>query len=58
MINKPRNPAARSPLMRKGGVHQPCRSSERQKEQQMIEQGLDVWADEIHPPTQPSHDEK
>jgi len=36
--NKPRNPVANAPIMRKGGVHQKSRSGERQQEKQQLKQ--------------------
>ncbi len=38
-----RNSVARSPLLRKGGVHQRPRSGERQQHRQWLEDELDVW---------------
>ena len=35
-MKKPRNLAARTPLMRKGGVHQKSKSSERRKAKQQL----------------------
>jgi len=36
--NKPRNPVAVSPIMRKGGVHEKSRSGERQQGKQKLKQ--------------------
>ena len=36
--NKPRNPVATAPIMRKGGVHQKSRSGERQQGKQQLKQ--------------------
>lgn len=33
---RPRNPVARATLLRKGGVHQPSRSSQRQRSKQAL----------------------
>lgn len=46
MAIRPRNLAARSPLMRKGGVHQRNRSGERQQEKRALARELDVWTKE------------
>lgn len=46
MKQKPRNPVARSPIMKKGGVHQKSRSSERRQENRAIEVELDTWAED------------
>lgn len=46
MKDKPRNPVARSPLMKKGGVHQKSRSGQRQQERDVVQSELDEWADE------------
>jgi len=46
MKQKPRNPVARSPIMKKGGVHEKSRSSERRQEDRAIEDGLDAWAED------------
>lgn len=34
--NKPRNPVATAPIMRKGGVHEKSRSGERQQGKQQL----------------------
>ena len=36
--NKPRNPIANLPIMRKGGVHEKSRSAERQQGKQKLKQ--------------------
>ena len=36
--NKPRNPVAIAPIMRKGGVHEKSRSGERQQGKQKLKQ--------------------
>lgn len=38
-----RNPVALSPLLRKGGVHQRCRSSERRQQNNELRDLLDEW---------------
>ncbi len=42
------NPVARSPLLRKGGVHQRGRSGERQQAQHLLGDLLDEWHEELH----------
>lgn len=37
------NPLARSPLMRKGGVHRKARSGQRQNERDELDAALDEW---------------
>jgi hypothetical protein len=41
MAKKPRNPAARSPLLRKGGVHEKSKSSERMKSKNSLRKEVD-----------------
>ena len=43
---KPRNPVARSPLLRKGGVHEKSRSSERSDTKRDLEDKAADWEDE------------
>ena len=38
---KPRNPVARSPLLRKGGAHRKSRSAERMKSRQALREDAD-----------------
>ena len=38
-----RNPVALSPLLRTGGVHQRCRSSERRQQNEVLRDLLDEW---------------
>jgi len=38
-----RNTVARSPLLRKGGVHQRLRSGERQQNKRQLDDALDEW---------------
>jgi len=47
MKDKPRNPVARSPLMKKGGVHQKSRTSERQREKDAVQSELDELEEEM-----------
>lgn len=44
--DKPRNPVARSPIMKKGGVHEKSRTSERQQEKDVVQHELDEWEEE------------
>ena len=41
MATKPRNPVARSPLLRKGGVHGKSRSGERMKTKNALRRELE-----------------
>jgi hypothetical protein len=41
MAKKPRNPAARSPLLRKGGAHRKSKSSERMKSKNTLRKEVD-----------------
>jgi len=43
MKDKPRNPVARSPIMKKGGVHQKSRTSERRQKKGAVQHELDEW---------------
>ena len=38
MASKPRNPVARAPLLRKGGVHRKSRSAERMKSKRELKE--------------------
>ncbi|MYF69994.1 MAG: hypothetical protein F4181_08525 [Proteobacteria bacterium] len=38
MARKPRNPVARSPLLRKGGVHRKSRSAERSRSKRELKE--------------------
>ncbi|MEJ2402892.1 MAG: hypothetical protein P8171_01165 [Candidatus Thiodiazotropha sp.] len=40
------NPLMRDPLLRKGGPHQPGRSSERRQQRQALEMELEHWWEE------------
>ena len=48
MKDKPRNPVARSPIMKKGGVHQKSRSSERRQKNEVIDDELQEWKEDKH----------
>ena len=41
-----RNFAARSPLLRKGGVHQASRSAQRHSQRQQLNDAVDAWWEE------------
>lgn len=43
----PRNPVARSPLLRKGGVHQEPKTKQRRHTRQALEGQLDDWREEL-----------
>ncbi len=43
----PRNPVARSPLLRKGGAHQETKTSQRRNARQALEGQLDDWREEL-----------
>jgi hypothetical protein len=55
---KPRNPVARSPLLRKGGVHEKSRSSERSDTKRELEDKAADWEEEKKSPDEKSPDEK
>jgi len=44
---KPRNPVMRSPLLRRGGVHQTSKTSLRQGARQALEAQLDDWREDL-----------
>ena len=44
---KPRNPVARSPLMRKGGVHEKTKTVERRATKGSVEAELENWRDDV-----------
>ena len=46
MARKPRNPVARSPLLRKGGVHRKSRSAERMKSKRELKEEAEGDKDE------------
>jgi hypothetical protein len=43
----PRNPIARSPLLRKGGAHQETKTKQRRNARQALESQLEDWRDEL-----------
>jgi len=43
----PRNPVARSPLLRKGGVHQETKTNQRRNARQALEGQLEDWRDDL-----------
>jgi len=43
----PRNPVVRSPLMRKGGVHEKGKTAKRQQSRQALNAQLDDWREEV-----------
>lgn len=42
MMAKQRNPVARSPLLKKGGVHQRARSGERQQHRKALQKAIEA----------------
>jgi hypothetical protein len=44
---KPRNPAARSPLMKKGGVHEKTKTSKRRSSKESVKGDLEDWRDDV-----------
>lgn len=46
-VLKPRNPVARSPLLRKGGVHEKNATAKRQQSRVMLNQQLEDWQDDL-----------
>ena len=45
--NVPRNPVARSPILRRGGVHQRSRTAERQQARAQTRELAEDWREEI-----------
>lgn len=43
----PRNPVARSPLLRKGGVHEKSKTAKRQINRQSVKSQLNDWREEL-----------
>ena len=43
----PRNPVARSPLMRKGGVHEKSKTAKRRESSQALKSQLEDWREEL-----------
>lgn len=48
-MNRPRNPVARSPLLKKGGVHQRSRSGERQQHRKTLKKAIETALRERRP---------
>ena len=46
-VLKPRNPVARSPLLRKGGVHVKGATAKRQQTKTNLNHQLDSWEDDL-----------
>ena len=44
---RPRNPVARSPLLRKGGVHEKTKTVKRRDTKQKIEAELESWRGDV-----------
>jgi len=44
---KPRNPVARSPLLRRGGAHQTSKTSLRRDARQALDTQLDDWREDL-----------
>ncbi|MFT5571768.1 MAG: hypothetical protein ACI9FR_000688 [Cryomorphaceae bacterium] len=47
LTNAPRNPVARSSLMRKGGVHEKSTTTERRQIKDQIDSELDDWREAV-----------
>ena len=53
MVNKtrgtivPRNPVVRSPLMKKGGVHEKSKTAKRRQNSQALKAQLEDWREEL-----------
>ena len=43
----PRNPVARSPLMKKGGVHEKSKTAKRRQSRQTVNDQLEHWREEV-----------
>ena len=43
----PRNPIARSPLLKKGGAHQTTKTTDRRNTRQVVKSQLDDWRDDL-----------
>ncbi len=43
----PRNPVARSPLLKKGGAHEPSKTNERRNAKHALEMQLEDWREEL-----------
>ncbi len=44
----PRNPVARSPLLKKGGAHQISKTAGRRNNRQVLKNQLDDWRDDLN----------
>ena len=44
---KPRNAAARSPLMKKGGVHEKTKTSKRRASKESVKGDLEDWREDV-----------
>jgi len=44
--SRPRNPVARSPLLRKGGVHSPSKTGQRVRNRLNTHNAIEEWLDE------------
>lgn len=47
MTTVPRNPVARSPLLRKGGAHQETKTNQRRDARRALEGQLEDWREEL-----------
>lgn len=43
----PRNPVARSPLLKKGGAHQTTQTSDRRRDRQSLNRQMEDWREEL-----------
>ena len=43
----PRNPVARSPLMKKGGLHEKSKTAKRRQNNQALQTQLEDWREEL-----------
>ncbi len=43
----PRNPVARSPLLKKGGAHEPSKTNQRRNARYALEAQLEDWREEL-----------
>ncbi len=43
----PRNPVARSPLLKKGGAHEPSKTNQRRNAKHALETQLEDWREEL-----------
>lgn len=47
MTTVPRNPVARSPLLRKGGAHQETKTSQRRNARHVLDGQLEGWREDL-----------